>query len=104
MENFMDESQRAVQRLKRGDIGGLEILVSRHQVRAVRTAFLILQDEDAAQDVAQETFLRIYQRIQQFDDRLPKRRWERKAGMMTITEFVETLGTINSADAAMPLA
>ncbi|MBX3038596.1 MAG: hypothetical protein KF758_16920 [Anaerolineales bacterium] len=33
-----------------------------------------------------------------------KRRWERKAGMMTITEFVETLGTINSPDVAMPLA
>jgi RNA polymerase sigma-70 factor, ECF subfamily len=71
MENFMDESRNAVQRLKRGDIGGLEILVNHHQVRAVRTAFLILQDEDAAQDVAQETFLRIYQRIHQFDDRLP---------------------------------
>lgn len=63
----MDESRSAVQRMKRGDIGGLEILVSRHQVRAVRTAFLILQDEDAAQ----ETFLRLYQRIHQFDDRLP---------------------------------
>jgi RNA polymerase sigma-70 factor, ECF subfamily len=71
LENFMDESRIAAQRLKHGDIGGLEILVARHQVRAVRTAFLILQDEDAAQDVVQETFLRIYQRIHQFDDSLP---------------------------------
>lgn len=67
----MDETQKAVQRLKCGDIGGLETLVTRHQVRAARTAFLILQDEAAAQDVVQETFLRIYQRIHQFDESQP---------------------------------
>jgi RNA polymerase sigma-70 factor (ECF subfamily) len=67
----MDETQSAVQRLKQGDIGGLEALVARHQVRAVRTAFLILQDETAAEDVVQETFLRIYQRIHQFDESRP---------------------------------
>jgi hypothetical protein len=40
----------AVQKLERGDISELETLFTRHQVRAVRTAFLILQDE-AAHDV-----------------------------------------------------
>jgi hypothetical protein len=34
----------AVRRLKKGDIGGLEILVARYQVKAVRTAYLITQD------------------------------------------------------------
>lgn len=67
----MDETQEAVQRLKHGDIGGLETLFARHQLRAVRTAFLILQDEAAAQDVVQETFLRIYQRIRHFDEDQP---------------------------------
>ena len=67
----MDETQAAVQRLKHGDIGGLETLFTRHQVRAVRTAFLILQDEAGAQDVVQETFLRIYQRIHYFDETQP---------------------------------
>lgn len=67
----MDETQVAVQRLKHGDIGGLETLIRHHQVRALRTAFLILQDEAAAQDVVQETFLRIYQRIHHFDETQP---------------------------------
>ena len=67
----MDEIQEAVQRLKDDDIGGLEILVARLQVRALRTAYLILQDEAAAQDVVQETFLRIYKRIRQFDEAQP---------------------------------
>lgn len=67
----MDETQKAVQRLKRGEIGGLETLVARHQARAVRTAFLILQDEAAAQDVVQDVFIRIYQRISHFDESQP---------------------------------
>ena len=67
----MDETQIAVQRLKRGDIGGLEILFARHQVRAVRTAFLILQDDAAAQDVVQDVFIRIHQRIRYFDETQP---------------------------------
>ena len=33
-----------------------------------------------------------------------KRRWDRRPGAMTIAEFVETLGTINVPEAAMPLA
>lgn len=67
----MDETQAAVHRLKHGDIRGLETLFVHHQVRAVRTAFLILQDEAVAQDVVQETFLRIYQKIHQFDETQP---------------------------------
>lgn len=67
----MDETVAAVQRLKHGDIAGLETLFALYQVRAVRTAFLILQDEAAAQDVVQETFLRIYQRIRHFDENQP---------------------------------
>ena len=33
-----------------------------------------------------------------------KRRWERKPGPMTIAELVETLGTVNAPEAAVPLA
>jgi hypothetical protein len=39
----MDETQAAVHKLKHGDISGLETLMTNYQVRAVRTAFLILQ-------------------------------------------------------------
>jgi RNA polymerase sigma-70 factor, ECF subfamily len=67
----MDETQKAVQRLKRGEIGGLETLVARHQVRAARTAFLILQDEAAAQDVVQDVFLKLYRDIRHYDENRP---------------------------------
>ena len=66
----MDDLQ-AIRRLKQGDLGGLEILMQRYQVKAARTAFLITHDESIAQDVVQETFIRICQRIQQFDESRP---------------------------------
>jgi len=65
------DDDEAVRRMKSGDIGGLEILVRRHQVRAVRAAFLVTQDEPLAEDVVQDAFLHLHQRIHHFDDRRP---------------------------------
>jgi RNA polymerase sigma-70 factor (ECF subfamily) len=65
----------AIQRLKRGDISGLEHLVSRYQVKAMRAAFLITRDELQAEDVVQDTFLAIYQHIHSFDERRPFEPW-----------------------------
>jgi RNA polymerase sigma-70 factor (ECF subfamily) len=66
----MDDWQ-AIQRLKSGDIGGLEVLVSRYQAKALRVAFLITHDEGLAEDVVQEMFVRLYRRIGQFDSTRP---------------------------------
>lgn len=67
----MDDTQNAVRRLKRGDLGGLEMLVEQYQVRAARAAYLILQDEAAAQDVVQDVFLKLYRDIRHFDETRP---------------------------------
>lgn len=66
----MDDLQ-AIQRLKNGDMGGLEVLVTRYQNKAVRAAFLITHDETLAEDVVQDTFVRVYHRIHQFDSARP---------------------------------
>ena len=66
----MDDNQ-AIHRLKGGDIGGLEHLVTCYQNKAVRTAFLITQDEPMAEDVVQDVFVRVYQRIRHFDENRP---------------------------------
>ena len=62
----MDEKQ-AIQRLKQGDIGGLEFLVARYQVKAVRTAYLITRDAGLAEDVVQDSFLQAFRAISGFD-------------------------------------
>ncbi len=66
----MDDSE-AIDRIKNGEIGGLEILVGKYQVRAMRAAFLVTHDEALAEDIVQETFIRLYQRIRQFDESRP---------------------------------
>ena len=66
----MDDIQ-AIRCLKQGDIKGLEILVRRHQVKAVRTAFFVTHDEPLAEDVVQETFLHLYYHIDRFDETRP---------------------------------
>lgn len=65
----MDEDVQAIHRLKSGDIGGLEVLIAHHQLKAIRTAFLITHDEAAAEDVAQDAFIRFFERIHHFDER-----------------------------------
>ncbi len=66
----MDDLQ-AIQILKNGDICGLEALVRRYQHKAIRVAFLVTHDQTVAEDVVQESFLRIYRRIDQFDPSRP---------------------------------
>ncbi len=66
----MDDME-AIQRLNRGDIGGLEFLVMRYQTRAVRVAFLVTHDELLAEDVVQDVFVRLYDKISQFDMNRP---------------------------------
>ncbi len=66
MEDF-----NAIMRLKRGDISGLETLVRKYQTDALHTAYLMLQDQALAEDIVQNTFLRLYQRIEHFDETRP---------------------------------
>jgi RNA polymerase sigma-70 factor (ECF subfamily) len=69
------EDQIAISCLKQGDLNGLEILVKRYQARAVHAAYLILYDRALAEDVAQTAFVKVAERIQQFDERRPFAPW-----------------------------
>lgn len=70
----MDEGQ-AIARLKGGDIEGLALLVEKYQLQALRTAVLITREYAQAEDVVQNTFLRAYERIDQFDEQRPFGPW-----------------------------
>ena len=70
----MDEAQ-AIQRLKKGELAGLEILVARYQLRAVRTAYLITGDPDLAEDIVQDAFIKVIRSIRGFDDARPFEPW-----------------------------
>ena len=69
------EEAEAISQLKQGDVTGLEALVHGHQVKAVRTAYLITRDRALAEDIVQAAFVRAYERIEQFDTRRPFGPW-----------------------------
>lgn len=55
----------AISRLKNDDTSGLDALLQKYQVTAVRAACLITRDRALAEDVVQDAFVRAYQRIHQ---------------------------------------
>jgi RNA polymerase sigma-70 factor, ECF subfamily len=65
----MDEHQERIvmAKLKAGDINGLEALVTAYQQRALRTAYLVTQDQALAEDVTQSAFVRVFENSAQFD-------------------------------------
>jgi len=69
------EEKLAIARLKQGDLDGMEALVKRHQVRAVSAAFLIVRDPKLAEDIVQEAFLRMAEKINQLDESRPFEPW-----------------------------
>lgn len=71
---FRDERE-AIALLKQGDISGLEVLVQIYQVKAIRSAYLIIHDHHLAEDIVQAAFVRAYERRDQFDSERPFRPW-----------------------------
>lgn len=71
----MIDEFKAIKRLKQGDIGGLETLVSQYQVKAVRTAYLITREVGLAEDVVQDCFVQAYRSIRRFDSSRPFEPW-----------------------------
>jgi RNA polymerase sigma-70 factor (ECF subfamily) len=71
MEQCMDDDSQAIRCLKNGDISGLEVLVTRYQTKALRAAFLVVRDQQIAEEVVQETFLRVFKNIRRFDENRP---------------------------------
>jgi RNA polymerase sigma-70 factor (ECF subfamily) len=69
------EERQAIARLQRGDIGGLEVLVKQYQVQAVQTACLIVQDKALAEDIVQNAFITVAEKIHQFDSQKPFAPW-----------------------------
>ncbi len=70
----MDEKQ-AIENLKRGDLVGLEVLISLYYLHALRAAYYVVGDHDLAEDVVQNAFARIGETFRQFDARRAFKPW-----------------------------
>ena len=64
-----------IQQARQEDAAAWEVLVRRHQEAAFRLAYLLLRDPAAAEDVAQESFVRAYLALDTFDEERPFKPW-----------------------------
>ena len=62
----MRNVQQLVERCQQGDLEAFAILFRRLENRLFDLAFAILQNRDEANDAVQDTFLRVFQRIQSY--------------------------------------
>lgn len=58
---------RLVESARRGDQSAFGELVQRYEHRLRRVILRFVRDSELAEDLAQETFLRVYERLEQFD-------------------------------------
>jgi RNA polymerase sigma factor (sigma-70 family) len=71
----MTDQDAAILELQRGDLAGLAVLVKLHQLKALRTAYGILGDRAAAEDVVADAFLRVVDGIAAFRPERPFEPW-----------------------------
>jgi RNA polymerase sigma-70 factor (ECF subfamily) len=72
----MEETDAAaLARAKAGDKDGFRLLVERHSRSVFRLAYRLTGNEQDAEDVVQETFLRAYKQLQHFESRASFGTW-----------------------------
>lgn len=67
--------ERWVQQVLQGDRGAFRMLYDEYFDYAMRTAIVVTKHKERAKDAVQETFLRVYRNIWQYDKRKPFRPW-----------------------------
>src|SRR5438105_14080253 len=73
---MMEESDAAlVTRAREGDQDAFRLLVERHSVRLFQLAYRMTGNEQDAEDLVQETFLRAWKQLHRFDGRAAFGSW-----------------------------
>ena len=67
METQKQIDHGIMRRIQRDDFTAFELLVDRYKDRLVNVLFRILNERNEAEDLVQETFLRVYQHRQDYD-------------------------------------
>jgi len=66
---------RTITRAKLGDIDAFTLIVETYYPRSLRFARAMLHDTDEAEDVVQETFVRLYRALPRYEDRQRFESW-----------------------------
>jgi len=71
--NLLDHE--LISRLQNADLDALGILFERYRTRVYRTALAIVRDPEAAEDILQDCFLKVYSNAQRIDAERPLAPW-----------------------------
>lgn len=75
MDSTVIDESSAIAAAARGDAAAFGPLVERYQEVAFRAAYVVVRDAAAAEDVAQEAFIRAYRQMHRFRQGEPFRPW-----------------------------
>ncbi len=63
----MEEDRELIQRFKDGDKSSFEKLVKKYEAKVFNTIYSLIGDSMEADDIAQEVFMKVYQRLEGFN-------------------------------------
>ncbi len=66
MTNFLDPDAQLMLKFKEGDTKSFEELMEKYQRLVINTAHRMIGDRTEAEDIAQEVFLRVYNRSRSY--------------------------------------
>ena len=69
------DDQELVRRLRAGDERAFEELVETYRERVYRVAWRVVRDDEVAEDVAQEAFIRVFRHVGRFQERSSLYTW-----------------------------
>ena len=83
----------SISRLSRGDMGALTALMAHYQHRLYRFLIRLTQDPAAADDLFQQTWLRVMEKIRRYDDRRQFDPWLFSVARNLAIDYLRTLRT-----------
>ena len=96
------ETAALIPRVVAGDAGAFAALVARHQPTVYRWAVALCGDEDEAEDVAQEVFVRVHRRLATFRGDGPFDGWLYRITRRVLLRARRGARPVPRADAASP--
>jgi len=70
-----NDDERLIARVREGDFAAFEVLYNKYKGEVYRTSLAIIQDKDAAEDILQDCFLKLYTNIDKIDGSIPLSLW-----------------------------
>jgi RNA polymerase sigma-70 factor (ECF subfamily) len=71
----LSEDGRLVSQIRQGNILALKVLYEKYKGQVYRTALAITRDREAAEDILQDCFIKVYVHIDKLDGSLPLSPW-----------------------------